>query len=162
MLPSASDATNMASAAAPSVAQMIAARLAPMGSAFTAVESRSRGMWRVAERDTNWQANTRANTRIRSGADDGQAHDPFRVMKRSAAMRSSRLATCAALAYRCGGSTSWRVLADCTSCFPFDRARMACIHEHQGAASVRAAQRHVKKAGLRAMCLSQGMHARVG
>ena len=76
---------------------------------------------------------------------------PFRVVKwtengRDSA-REDRLATCVAVAYRCGGSAGWLVRADSAPCFPFNCARWTSMREHQGAASLRAAQRSVKKAG---------------
>jgi hypothetical protein len=53
---------------------------------------------------------------------------------RAAKTRMRRLATCVAVAYRCGGSTGWLVpgcsrkdFGDFAPCFPFD-----CIHEIRG------------------------------
>jgi hypothetical protein len=51
---------------------------------------------------------------------------PFRAGKQAGNGQDSaledRLATCVAVAYRCGGSAGWLVLADFAPCFPFNCA----------------------------------------
>jgi hypothetical protein len=74
--------------------------------------------------------------------------------------REGRLATCVAVAYRCGGSTGWRVPAIpvFASCFPFDCAARDAGASTKSPASVGARAGAVKKAPARFVRASKEKH----
>ena len=65
---------------------------------------------------------------------------------REFSMNSRSGSTCMthAVAYRCGGSAGWRVRANATSCFPFNRACGDARAKHQSAGSLGASSGAVK------------------